>query len=143
MEIQTNTTLPHIDAMDALHASLATSLGNIFQGVSARKGKIVIHLADNATGQQQADAQQLVQSHDMNSRTDEQQAIVAAANILSQAETNVRNIPGWASWDEATALQWVTTNVTDLASAKTALLALTRMVIALRDAQWPGLNAES
>ena len=59
---------------------------------------------------------------------------------VEKATTNsVRNIPGWASWDEATALQWVDDNVTDLQSAKTAIKAITRMMLALRDETWPNL----
>ena len=48
-------------------------------------------------------------------------------------------IPNWATWDEADAVAYIETNVTDLASARTVLVALTRMVVALRDAQWPWL----
>jgi hypothetical protein len=48
-------------------------------------------------------------------------------------------IPNWATWDEATVVDYINTNVTDLASARTVLVALARMVVALRDAQWPWL----
>ena len=48
-------------------------------------------------------------------------------------------IPNWATWDEATAVAYIETSVTDLASAGTVLVALARMVVALRDAQWPWL----
>lgn len=60
--------------------------------------------------------------------------------VERQAEQAAQQIPGWATWDEQRALDWVENNVTDLASAKQAISALARMVIHLRDAQWPGLG---
>lgn len=58
----------------------------------------------------------------------------------TSAKTSARNIPNWATWDEPTTVNWITTNVTDLASAKTVLLAMARLLVALRDAQWPDLG---
>ena len=57
-----------------------------------------------------------------------------------QADTDAANIPGWASWTEEQVLDWIDDNVTDLASAKTALTAMARMLVALRNKTWPGLE---
>lgn len=73
------------------------------------------------------------------------------------AEDAVRNIPGWATWSEAEALDWWNTNLSDaqvdavanLADAKVilkrqnaAIRAMARMLIAMRDRLWPGLADE-
>jgi hypothetical protein len=85
----------------------------------------------------------------------EETANAANAAKVAAAETNAGNIPGWATWDEATALAWIdgkfdaTTinNISSLTQAKpviadmaTAITALARLVIALRDKNWPGLG---
>jgi len=56
------------------------------------------------------------------------------------AETDIENIPGWASWTEAQAVAWIEANVTDLASAKAALTAMARLLVALRNKQFPELE---
>ena len=58
----------------------------------------------------------------------------------AQADTDAANIPGWASWTEAEATAWVDANVSNIASAKTALKAMARMIVALCNKQWPGLE---
>lgn len=87
---------------------------------------------------------------------DDQAAIDAKeANLVTkeQAQTAAATIPGWASWTEAQALDWHDTNVAaalpvanlteanavleDLATENRALI---RMVLALRNAQWPDLE---
>lgn len=45
----------------------------------------------------------------------------------------IRQMPGWATWTAAEAESWVETNVTDLASAKQALIAMARLLVFLRD----------
>ncbi|MCJ7824973.1 MAG: hypothetical protein MUP44_08750 [Anaerolineales bacterium] len=42
-------------------------------------------------------------------------------------------LPGWATWTADEAAQWIAANVTDLAGAKTALTAMARAIILLRD----------
>lgn len=42
-------------------------------------------------------------------------------------------LPGWADWTGDEAAAWVADNVTDLASAKAALVGLARAVVLLRD----------
>jgi hypothetical protein len=46
----------------------------------------------------------------------------------------IKGLPGWATWDAGQAEDWIQINVTDLASAKTALKAMAKMLIYLRDA---------
>lgn len=70
------------------------------------------------------------------------------------AESNIRNVPGWATWTEAQALDWWNTNLSDaqadaivnLADAKAmlkkqnaALKSMARMLIAMRDRLFPGM----
>lgn len=42
-------------------------------------------------------------------------------------------LPGWATWTGDQAATWIADNVTDLASAKTVLIAMARAIVALRD----------
>lgn len=73
------------------------------------------------------------------------------------AEGAVRNIPGWATWNEAEALAWLNNNLSDaqvdlvanLADARalmkkqnTAIKAMAQMLIALRNHSFPGLEDE-
>lgn len=46
---------------------------------------------------------------------------------------NIKGLPGWATWSEAEADAWIVANVTNLASAVTALRAMAKMLIFLRD----------
>lgn len=86
-----------------------------------------------------------------------QKDILAAGDSakVAAAKLNAKNIPNWATWDEATALAWFDPKLNDagvdaiasLAAAKPILKdlitvnrALIRMVIALRDNSWPDLN---
>lgn len=50
-----------------------------------------------------------------------------------RARDEFADLPGWATWTAEEAAQWVADNVTDLASAKTALTAMARAIVALRD----------
>lgn len=43
------------------------------------------------------------------------------------------NLPGWASWSGQDAEDWINANVTDLASAKVALVSMARAIVYLRD----------
>lgn len=73
------------------------------------------------------------------------------------ARSRVKVIPGWATWDEATALNWHDQRLNDavidavgsLAEAKVILKhiatenrAIVRMLMALRDHTWPGLDRD-
>lgn len=46
---------------------------------------------------------------------------------------SIKALPGWATWDANQADDWIVNNVTNLASAVTALRAMARLLIFLRD----------
>lgn len=62
------------------------------------------------------------------------------AVVKASAKTAAAAIPNWATWNEAQTTAWIDANVTDLASAKTVLRAMARMVIALRNDVFPDLE---
>lgn len=101
--------------------------------------------------------------------TDERQAaqaqiIIDAHNGVDDAEQRkstaigaVRNIPGWATWDESQLQAWYNANlsnaqvdgVANLVDAKAmlkkqnaAILAMARMLLAVRNQTWPQLPDE-
>jgi hypothetical protein len=57
----------------------------------------------------------------------------AQAQVLIAAKTDMKALPGWSTWTGAQAESWINTNVTDLASAKTALKAMAKAIVYLRD----------
>lgn len=57
-----------------------------------------------------------------------------------QSDSDAANIPGWATWTAQEAQDWIDANVTNLASARTALKAMARMLLALRNKTWPNLE---
>lgn len=137
MDITINRTMSS-EAIEALDAALRALNDKVF-GVSQRKDVLVVHV-ESATAEEQDAIVDAVLAHDPTTRTPRQQKEANAITKRAAAEGSAENIPGWATWDEQQATDWITNNVTDLASAKTALLAITRMVVALRDAQWPNLG---
>jgi hypothetical protein len=56
------------------------------------------------------------------------------------ADDHAADIPGWATWTESETIAWIDANVIDLTSAKTALTAMARLLVALRNKAWPGLE---
>jgi len=58
----------------------------------------------------------------------------------SSTAAGVRDIPGYATWTEAEMTAWIETNVTDLASAKTAIIAMAKMITLMRDKLWPDIT---
>jgi len=58
---------------------------------------------------------------------------VAEQTKVAEAKTGMKNLPGWADWSASQAEEWIEGNVTSLATAKTALKALAKAVIYLRD----------
>lgn len=89
------------------------------------------------------------------STTATQSEIDSLGNVIG-TETRVSNIPNWATWTEAEALAWWETNLSDtvvdaignLADAKEvlkdqnqAIKSMARMLIALRDKNWPNLGS--
>lgn len=89
----------------------------------------------------------------------EAEATDAASDELkvTAAKSRVKVIPGWATWNEATALNWHDQRLSDavidaigsLAEAKVILKhiatenrAIIRMLLSLRDHTWPGLDRD-
>jgi hypothetical protein len=60
--------------------------------------------------------------------------------VQSGACDDFTALPGWASWTGAEAETWIENNVTDLASAKTALKAMAKAIMYLRNHICPDLQ---
>lgn len=88
---------------------------------------------DGSQTEQQMQEAQLILS---NFETELQQIETVQANAKEQ----VKQIPAWASWTEQEVVDHIQNNVTDLASAKTVLVAMGRMLVALRNEQYPDLQ---
>jgi hypothetical protein len=53
--------------------------------------------------------------------------------LEQEAKELARNIPNWAKWNMAETVSYIENNVKDLASAKTVLVAMAKMIVALRN----------
>lgn len=62
--------------------------------------------------------------------------------IVTRPRDEAKSIPGWATWDETQVVQYIENEVKSLAEAKTVLIALARLVVALRNETWPSLSGE-
>jgi len=60
-------------------------------------------------------------------------SVVSEPLPADDGRSEFQSLPGWASWTANEAEQWITANVTDLASAKTALKAMAKAIIYLRN----------
>jgi hypothetical protein len=83
--MQELTFAPQIVNFTALNADLRAALGSAFVGVSAGPYGIRVHLADDATPEQIAQAKNIVLTHDPTRLTPEQQADQQRAQQLEQA----------------------------------------------------------
>lgn len=131
MRIQKNINIP------ALDRAMRARFGARISGISRAGDTLMVHVLEPADGDDDA-AREVLAAHDPTEQTPEQ----AAFEVVRQAPARAAAIPGWATWDEQQAGTWITDNVKDLASAKVALIAMARMLVALRDAQWPGLGLD-
>jgi hypothetical protein len=107
----------------------------------AARHVVIVHLDGDLTAAERAQLQTIVDTHDPDALTADQILAAATAAIEAAAPERVAAIPGWARWTEQQTVDYLTANVTDLASAKQVLIAMARMLIALRNAQWPHLEA--
>lgn len=121
-----------------LHIELAAALGQAFQGLTFDGRRIGAVIEGEATPEMLQAALAVLHAHNPDERTPEQQQ----REVAQDAPERARAIPGWATWDEAQAVAYIENNVKDLASAKIVLVAMARLLVALRDAQWPGLDIE-
>ena len=123
-----------------LHAELKTALGALSDGVvysdDTQTGEAI--LTDAASVADEVTAVGVIDAHDDTALSTEQIALAASAD----ADVRAKAIPGWALWTEQQAIDYITGEVTDLASAKTVLIAMARIIVALRDAQWPLLSID-
>ena len=78
--------------------------------------------------QDRLDVLAIIQTHDPVDYTTSIQEL-----LMSEAPDKLRNIPGWATWDVEQAVDYINTNVTSLATAKTVLVAMAKMLVVLRD----------
>lgn len=60
-------------------------------------------------------------------------SVVSEPLPADDGRANFQSLPGWATWTATEAETWITDNVTDLASAKTALKAMAKAIIHLRN----------
>lgn len=68
--------------------------------------------------------------------------------VEAEVQADVEDIPGWFSWTEEQAMTWITNNLDpELSSSypKTlqAITAITRLLIAVRNKNWPSLEGSS
>ncbi len=101
--------------------------------------------------------EELIQAWDavVSERNSSEQKQIANEQKESQAKESVKVIPGWATWTEQELLDWISNNISstqitavnDLTSAKvilqrqsTAITAMGRMLLAMRDKIWPDLE---
>ena len=101
----------------------------------------IVHVIGELTAEELVILEGIIATHDPDALTDDQLAAAKIEATLAEADTQSAAIPGWATWTEQQALDYITANVTDLASAKVVLLAMARMLVALRNKTWPGLQA--
>ena len=122
---------------DALDRAMRARFGQRISGISRVRDLVTVHVLDYQDGDEDA-AGEVLSAHDSTAQTPEQVALDRAM----RAPARVKDVPGWATWDEAQAVAYIENNVKDLPSAKIVLVAMARLLVALRDAQWPGLDIE-
>jgi len=108
-------------------------------GLSLRSpDQLTVHFLESWTEDPEL-VDEVIAAHDATQLTPEQEALSTA----EETEGRVRARPGWATWTEEQAIQYIQSNVVDLASAKVALVAMARLLVALRNKTWPRLNIDS
>jgi hypothetical protein len=140
---------------DALDAVLRAAFGEQVFGISTGPHGVIVHLADDVTPAQIAQAEQIVIDHDPSILTPEQIAAAHAEQVEADSYTDIVAIPGWAHWDEETVLAWIDDHtsatqvnaIANLEQAKivlndmaTQLRALSRLCVALRNKVYPNLE---
>lgn len=59
-----------------------------------------------------------------------------------ESDALLRSIPRWATWTTSEAVTYIERNVTNLASAKTVLIAMAKLLVAMRDRTFSKIVAE-
>lgn len=130
--------IPQGANLELLREELRAAFGDEIAGTSRTPEAFYIVVEDAAPEDIGEQMQAVIDAHDPNALTATQAALAAAKDAPDRAQA----IPGWALWDEQQAIDYINETVTDLASAKTVLLAMARLLVAQRDALWPGLGVE-
>lgn len=105
------------------------------------QGLVIIYTVETLSDELIQIIRDVIAAHDPSILTQSQIIEAAIAAVQSAAPAVAESIPGWARWTEQQAIDYITASVTDLASARTVLIAMARLLIALRNAQWPWLEA--
>ena len=113
-----------------LHEQVRAAVGERFYGMSSHPLRAIVDA--DAPPDVDATIAALAAAHDPTVLTRGQQAQAHAATARQRVEA----VPGWASWRDEEAVDFINANVTDLASAKRVLVAMARVIVALRDATW-------
>lgn len=71
--------------IQALDAALRTELSEVFVGLSTGPNGVIVYLTDDTTDEQEAQARDIVESHDPTQLTPEQQAALDRQQQLEQA----------------------------------------------------------
>lgn len=125
---------------DLLVHELHEALGGEW-GVISRKGQWFVLPPDGREKDEEA-VLALARSHNPEDLSPDQAKQQRIEEKATTAKTDVAKIPAWATMTEAEAVAQIQNSVTDLASAKQALVAMSRMIVHLRDALWPELGEE-
>jgi hypothetical protein len=105
-----------------------------FSGVNSQG---VVWDLDGNEIQDRPDVLVILQAHDpIDYITPIREALQAEAPML------LRNIPNWVTWDTQQVTDYINTDVTSLASTKVVLVAMARLLVALRDRAFAEVVAE-
>lgn len=127
--------------VEVLDAELRAALGDVFDGIIYATADNELRVLLTEETFDWADAvDAVVEAHDPDNLTPDQLAAAKVEATAAEADAQSVAIPGWASWTEQRAINYITANVTDLASAKVVLVAMARMLVALRNKTWPHLQ---
>jgi 5,10-methenyltetrahydromethanopterin hydrogenase len=62
--------------------------------------------------------------------------------LRDKSEESAKQIPNWAKWSEQEAIDYIEENVENIKDAKKILKAMARMILALRDKNFPNIMME-
>ena len=130
--------LPEAANVSALDRAMRARFGDRISGISAAGDVLMVHVLEPQDDDEDA-ALDVLAAHDPRGLTPEQEAQEAAR----QAPERAAAIPHWAAWNEDEAAAWILANVKDMDGARAVLIDMARLLVALRDAQWPMLAIEA
>lgn len=123
-----------------LDEDIRATIGTKVVGVNSGPGFVTVYLETEPTEEETDLITSILDAHDPSVLTDEQILQQAVEETENNAISIAESIPGWATWDLDTTLNYIDTNLTDLASAKVIISAMAKMMIALRNKTWPNLE---